>query len=60
MLRAAGVAALAAAALAVPVALAATPTVQVEPGQRTDLKVLLISADGSESGFERVEGRADA
>ncbi len=50
MLRA-GVAALAAAALAVPVALGATPTVQVEPGQRTELKVLLISADGSESGF---------
>ena len=52
MLRAAGIAAVAAAALAVPVAMAAPPTVHVEPGQRTDLKVLLISADGSESGFE--------
>ena len=31
--------------------MAAPSTVQVEPGQRTDLKVLLISADGSESGF---------
>ena len=50
-LRAACTALVACAALAVPVALAAAPAAQVEPGQRTDLKVLLISADGSESGF---------
>src|ERR1044072_7534139 len=36
--------------LAVPVALAA-PSVQVAPGQTVDLKVLLISADGSEPGY---------
>ena len=50
-LRAAGVAVAAIAALAVPIAMAAPSAVLVEPGQRTDLKVLLISADGSESGF---------
>jgi hypothetical protein len=36
--------------LAVPVALAA-PTATVHPGQRVDLKVLLLSADGTEPGF---------
>src|SRR3954454_20924484 len=47
-LRMLGVAVIAIAALAVPVAMAATPPVRVAPGQTTDLKVLLISADGSE------------
>jgi hypothetical protein len=45
-----GVAVIAIAGLAVPVALAAPPA-QVAPGQIVDLKVLLISADGSEPGF---------
>ncbi|MDA0161522.1 hypothetical protein OM076_14695 [Solirubrobacter ginsenosidimutans] len=49
-LRNMGVAVIAIVALAVPVALAAPP-VQVAPGQTVDLKVLLISADGSEPGF---------
>ena len=38
------------AALAVPVATAAPPA-RGAPGQTVDLKVLLISADGSEPGF---------
>jgi hypothetical protein len=37
-------------ALSLPVALAA-PTARVSPGQRIDLKVLLLSADGNEPGF---------
>src|SRR4051794_8441023 len=41
---------LAALALSLPVALAAGPT-RIGPGQRVDLRVLLISADGSEPGF---------
>ena len=49
-LRNAGVAMIVLAGLAVPVALAAPP-VRVAPGQTVDLKVLLISADGSEPGF---------
>jgi hypothetical protein len=49
-LRNTGIAMIAIAGLAVPVALAAPP-VQVAPGQTVDLKVLLISADGSEPGF---------
>jgi hypothetical protein len=44
-------AALAALALSLPVALAANP-VRVSPGQRVDLKVLLVSADGTEPGFD--------
>jgi hypothetical protein len=43
-------AAAAALALSLPVALAADP-VRVAPGQRVDLKVLLLSADGTEPGF---------
>ena len=43
-------AALVTTALALPVALAATPT-RVAPGQQVELKVLLLSADGSEPGF---------
>jgi hypothetical protein len=43
-------AALAALALSLPVALAAGPA-HVAPGQRVDLRVLLISADGTEPGF---------
>ena len=43
-------AAAAALALSLPVALAAEPP-RVSPGQRVDLKVLLISADGTEPGF---------
>ena len=42
---------LAALALSLPVALAAAPACASSPGQRVDLKVLLISADGSEPGF---------
>jgi hypothetical protein len=38
-------------ALSLPVALAA-PTARVSAGQRIDLKVLLLSADGTEPGFE--------
>ena len=41
---------LAALALSLPVALAASPT-RIAPGQRVDLKVLLLSADGTEPGF---------
>src|SRR4051794_7085235 len=41
---------LAALALSLPVALAAGPT-RIAPGQRVDLRVLLISADGTEPGF---------
>ncbi len=37
-------------ALAVPVALAARPA-QILPGQRVDLKVLLLSADGTQPGY---------
>ena len=59
-LRAAGVAVAAIAALAVPIAMAAPSAVQVEPGQRIDLKVLLISADGSESGFGAWKAAAGA
>ena len=43
-------AALAALALSLPVALAAAPA-RIAPGQRVDLRVLLISADGSEPGY---------
>ncbi len=43
-------AAVVAIALSLPVAFAATPA-HVSPGQRVDLKVLLISADGTEPGF---------
>src|SRR4029079_5920893 len=43
-------AAAAALALSLPVALAAEPP-RVSPGQRVDLKVLLLSADGTEPGF---------
>jgi hypothetical protein len=42
--------AVAALALSLPVALAAGP-VRIAPGERVDLKVLLISADGTEPGF---------
>lgn len=44
-------AALATVALSLGVALAATPA-RIAPGQRIELKVLLLSADGTESGFE--------
>ena len=44
------VAAAAAFALSLPVALAAAP-VRIAPGQRVDLRVLLISADGKEPGY---------
>ena len=43
-------AALVALALSLPVALAATPA-RISPGQRVDLKVLLLSADGTEPGY---------
>jgi hypothetical protein len=49
MLLKAFAAALATVALSLPVALAATPA-RVAPGQRIELKVLLLSADGTESG----------
>ena len=49
------IAALAALALSLPVALAADP-VRVAPGQRVDLKVLLLSADGTRAGLRRLEG----
>ena len=42
--------ALAALAVVVPAVLAATP-VRVLPTQRIDVKVLLVSADGTEPGF---------
>ena len=44
-------AALVALTLALPVALAASPS-RIAPGQRVDLRVLLISADGTEPGFD--------
>lgn len=44
-------AALATIALSLPVALAATPA-RIAPGQRVELRVLLLSADGTEPGFE--------
>src|SRR3954471_22509511 len=44
-------AALAALAVALPVALAAPAPVQVQPGQKVDMRVLLISADGTEPGY---------
>ena len=52
------IAALAALALTLPVALAASP-VRVAPGQRVDLKVLLISADGTEPGFSAWKAELD-
>ena len=45
-------------ALSLPVALAA-PAAVVAPGQRVDLKVLLLSADGTESGFEAWKAELD-
>ena len=51
-------AALAALALSLPVALAADPA-RVGPGQRVDLKVLLLSADGSEPGYGAWQAQLD-
>ena len=49
-LRALGLGGLIALVLLVPLVRAATPN-DVQPGQRVDLKVLLVSADGTEPGF---------
>ena len=49
-LQALGVCGLVALLLAVPMVRAATPN-DIQPGQRVDLKVLILSADGTEPGF---------
>src|SRR4051812_1477994 len=45
-------------AVAVPVALAARPA-RIAPGQKIDLKVLLLSADGTQPGFEAWKAALD-
>ena len=48
------------AAVIVPVVTAATPPNRALPGQRIDVKVLLISADGTEPGFGAWKAELDA
>ena len=45
--------------LAVPIALAAAPPARISPGQRVDMKVLLLSADGTEPGFGAWQAELD-
>jgi hypothetical protein len=45
--------------LAVPIALAAPPAARISPAQRVDMKVLLLSADGTEPGFGAWQAELD-